>query len=123
MGGRGFAGATSRRSAKLEKQIGAANAELSQYEAHVAAANAEADRLDAEYAKEYAELGISGYSAMTADERQDLIDNYLLDKAGYSSDQLIRLQGIAEKRDADQAELDRLNHGQFALFNVTTGRR
>ena len=42
---------------------------------------------------------------------------------GYDEGQLDMLQGIASKRDADQAELDRLNHGQFALFNVTTRRR
>ena len=49
MGGRGFAGATSRRSAKLEKQIGAANAELGQYDADRAAAAAKTDQEAREY--------------------------------------------------------------------------
>lgn len=116
MGGRGFAGATSRRSAKLEKQISAANAELSQYDADLAEATARADVYDATYEER-------GYGKMSADERAELIEDYLLEDKGYSYEQISRFESVASKRAADQAELDRLNHGQFALFNVTTRRR
>lgn len=115
MGGRGFAGATSRRAASLEKQISAANKELEAYDAAVAAGNAEADRSEAEGIAAYGEA----YGRYTVAERQEFIDS-ALEEAGVDA---LKAEATSRRRDQMQAELDRLNHGQFALFNVTTGRR
>ena len=123
MGGRGYSGATNRRSASLEKQIATANAKLQDYDSAYAAAAVAADEKDREYdTEEYRQYGIF---PMTEQERRDYIEDkhekILMDK-GYSISQILDMERIAAQRKFNQKELDRLNHGQFALFNVTTGR-
>lgn len=118
MGGRGYSGATNRRSASLEKQIATANAKLQDYDSAYAAAAEKADESDAR-SEEY------GFSRMTEQERLDYIEDKRMDilmSKGYDYAQITNMWRIADQRDFNQKELDRLNHGQFALFNVTTGR-